>query len=220
MEGFRNLRKFIAPDGTFQKASSGVLLATTGIDAKGQIYPLGFAIVNTEDEANGTWYFAQLRLAYPSLDTSTVEADAAEGDYQPATCFVSDRHKGLINATRTVFPHAHHSFCCQHLWENLRKEYPNDKLRGPFWRAAYAVKQEAMESAFAVMEDIEPGISSWFVGKRHPQNWSTCLFDCKTYGHLTSNIIESFNRAILAERDLPIPAMLEGLRIPMSDWLM
>ncbi|XP_028126190.1 uncharacterized protein LOC114322923 [Camellia sinensis] len=73
------------------------------------IFPLAFAIVDSETTANWTWFLQQLTKVVSSARTLT---------------FVSNCNIGLLAFLPAVFPSAHHAYYLQHLQANLR-----DKLR-------------------------------------------------------------------------------------------
>lgn len=74
------------------------------------LFPVAFAIVDSESESNWSWFLYEL---------SKVIADDRR------MTFVSDRNLGLLEAMPKAFPSAYHGWCLQHLKNNFR-----DKLKG------------------------------------------------------------------------------------------
>ena len=68
------------------------------------LFPLTFAIVDTENQDNWMWFLSPLLKAVGSGQRLT---------------FVSDRQHGLLNALLVIFPNAHHAYCLNHLKRNL-----------------------------------------------------------------------------------------------------
>ncbi|XP_028083309.1 uncharacterized protein LOC114284574 [Camellia sinensis] len=110
IDGFNHIRPLLFLDDTFLKGRfKGNLLAATGKDGKKGLFPLAFAIVDSETTTNWTWFLHQLTKVVSSACTLT---------------FISDHNIGLLESLPTVFPSAHHVYCLQHLQANLK-----DKLR-------------------------------------------------------------------------------------------
>ena len=74
------------------------------------LFPVAFAIVDSESESNWSWFLYEL---------SKVIAD------DKRMTFVSDRNLGLLEAMPKAFPSAYHGWCLQHLKNNFR-----DKVKG------------------------------------------------------------------------------------------
>ena len=77
--GFAHCRPLLGLDGTHLKTRyQGILLAATAVDAKGQLFPVAFAIVDAENNANWLWMLQLLRRIVEThaphfLDASKVQ---------------------------------------------------------------------------------------------------------------------------------------------------
>ncbi|XP_028084377.1 uncharacterized protein LOC114285536 [Camellia sinensis] len=106
IDRFHHCRPLLFLDATFLKGRfKGFLLAATAKDGNQGLFPLSYAVVDSENTSNWSWFLHHL-------------AQVVHGD-RPLT-FVSDRNLGLLEAMPTVFPNAEHAFCLQHLQRNLR----------------------------------------------------------------------------------------------------
>ena len=58
IEGWKYCRPIISVDGTFLKCKfGGILLTASSQDGNNQIFPLAFAIVDSENDVSWTWLF-------------------------------------------------------------------------------------------------------------------------------------------------------------------
>ncbi|KAL7228252.1 hypothetical protein ACSBR2_007039 [Camellia fascicularis] len=106
IHGFRYCRPVLKLDGIFLKRRhKGCLLAAMTKDGNQDLYPLCFAIVNSESYDNWHWFLSKLFVIL------TLGRDIA---------FVTNRHEGLLKALAEVFPFSSHSFCLMHLKTNLK----------------------------------------------------------------------------------------------------
>ncbi|XP_028054812.1 uncharacterized protein LOC114259017 [Camellia sinensis] len=106
MDGFNHCCPLLFLDGTFLKGRfKGNLLVVTGKDGNLGLFPVAFAIVDSENAANWAWFLQNL-------------ANVVDRDRN--LTFVSDRHVGIIESLPTIFQSAHHAFCMQHLQRNLK----------------------------------------------------------------------------------------------------
>ncbi|KAK0596135.1 hypothetical protein LWI29_013090 [Acer saccharum] len=101
-EGFNTvIRPVIAVDATHLKSKTkGVLLVAVCKDGNEMIYPLAFGFANSECSKSWTWFLKQLHdvILHPEL-----------------VLIVSDRHTGISNGMRAIFPNSAHVLCAYHL---------------------------------------------------------------------------------------------------------
>jgi hypothetical protein len=202
LSGFQFCRPLIGLDGTHLKSKYlGVLLCATAVDAEGSLYPLAFGVVNNENDANWLWFLDQLRFALLPFkeDPRTIT-------------FLSDRQKGLVEAVNTIFPASFHGFCMRHIAENFRRTFKNLQLVELLWKAAYASTTERFAQYMLSIATISSDASAWIQRTADPIHWANAYFGGQRYGHLTSNIAESFNAWIMEAREQPIQIMFETIR--------
>ncbi|KAG5562218.1 hypothetical protein RHGRI_005079 [Rhododendron griersonianum] len=107
--GFTFCRPILFVDGTFLKSThNGCLLSACAKDGNQGLYPLCLAVIDSENYENWYWFMEQLN---DFLEDGRV------------LVFVSDRHDGLLQAVKQIFPSSPHSHCLVHLKENLKKRF-------------------------------------------------------------------------------------------------
>lgn len=92
VKGFEYMRKVVVLDGTHLRGKyAGCLLTASAHDGNYQIYPLAFAIVDSENDRSWQWFFEKLSSFVPD---------------ENEVVFVSDRHasiyQGLSKVKRSV----------------------------------------------------------------------------------------------------------------------
>jgi transposase-like protein len=95
-------------------------LIAVGIDGENHVLPLAWAIVPKENEYWWVWFIRLFRTAFDSK----VDLNHA--------VIISNKAKGLLNAVVQELPELAYSMCCQHLAENVHKEF-SKKARQLFW---------------------------------------------------------------------------------------
>ena len=86
--GYSCMRKVIVVDGTSLKGKyGGCLLSASAQDGNFQIFPLAFAVVNSENDDAWEWFFQRLQTFV--VDT-------------PGLVFISDRHPSIATGLRKV----------------------------------------------------------------------------------------------------------------------
>ncbi|PKI78985.1 hypothetical protein CRG98_000626 [Punica granatum] len=79
------------------------------------------AVVEGENEASWRWFIHLLKN----------DLGLSEGF---GWTIVSDQHKGLENAVRSLLPHMEHINCARHLYANWKKRHTGLALKSCFWR--------------------------------------------------------------------------------------
>ena len=106
--------------------------------------------------------------------------------------FISDRDKGLHAALPQVFPDAYHSYCCQHLADNIQKDHGGLACQNLFWKAAYAYTEQNFQEGMLKLKEQSQDAYDYLNEKSHT-SWSQYAFPAPRFGHITSNIAESIN---------------------------
>jgi len=199
---FAHCHPLLGLDGTYLKSKYlRILLAATGVDALGSLYPLAFAVVDAENDVNWLWFLTILR-------TRVLEPHASETLQNGSLVLLSDRQKGLIDRVASVFPGLPHGYCLRHLEDNFHKQFKNVELKRLLWIAAQSTKKEDFDMALQEMRGINAESVPWLLEYAPPHHWAELYFAGHRYGHL-SNIVESLNSWLLQARELPILPMFE-----------
>ena len=203
IDGWKYLRKVLVVDGTHMFGKyKGVLLSASGQDANSRVFPIAFAVVESENTESWTWFFERL---------STIVEDGSD------LSIISDRCASVFTAKDKWYPRAHHGICLVHLQRNV-----NDKFKG--------LQQKAMVGragdAFRVLEFKEImeliKLTDWrcwdYLEKIDKKLWTRSHFEGERFNVMTSNAAESLNNALLPARDSPIMALFEFIRRKLCTW--
>jgi hypothetical protein len=188
---------FIGLDGAHTKSRYRMqLLVACGIDANNRVLPLAWALVLIENKHWWTWFYLHLKQAF-NIDT--------KDDF----IFMSDREKGLDLAVEKVFLKAKHSYCCQHIANNIAVSFGN-KCKPFFWRCARAKNKTAFDEALKALYE-ESAAAGRYIENLDHTTWARYAFPFPRYGHDTNNINESTNNAWLEIRRLPVIQMIDAI---------
>lgn len=209
ISGFNHCRPILFVDGTFLKARhKGCLLAASGKDGNQGLFPLCFAIVDSESKDNWYWFLGKLRTML-STDRDVV--------------FISDRNEGILDGVVKNFPLSPHAYCLFHLKQNLRHCLPGMKagfkeyLVHLFSLAAYAPTKKAFYEIIAKLKSYGIGRVGDFLSNLPNEHWAHVFFPGKRYGEMWSNVAECFNSWIKEERHLPITQLVDRIRVKIME---
>ncbi|KAF7143491.1 hypothetical protein RHSIM_Rhsim05G0009100 [Rhododendron simsii] len=87
-----------------------------------------------------------------------------------------------------------------------------ERVVSEFVRCAYAPTREIFHQNMTKLLSHGDGKVQEFLTNLHYENWSNAFFRGQRYGEMTSNVAESFNAWIEAERHLPITILVDELR--------
>ncbi|EOA34222.1 hypothetical protein CARUB_v10021733mg [Capsella rubella] len=124
IQGIRHLRRVLVVDGTHLIGKyKGVLLTASGHDANFRVFPLAFAIVDSENDEAWTWFFQKVERITADSDTLTI---------------ISDCNQSIYTAKKSVFPKAKHGACIVHLARNVNARFHCKGLAKMVSNAGYA----------------------------------------------------------------------------------
>lgn len=203
IEGFRKLRRVLVVDGTHLKGKyKGVLLTASGQDANFQVFPLAFAVVDSENDEAWTWFFQKLERIVADSKTLTI---------------ISDRHQSIYAAKKSVYPLANHESCIVHLARNVNARFQNQGLAKLVKNVAYCYKVGEFREIYGQIKSKKSECATYLekIGLAH---WSRVYFQGERYNLMTSNIAESLNKALSKARGSPIVELLKFIRAMLTRW--
>ncbi|XP_039063963.1 uncharacterized protein LOC120208907 [Hibiscus syriacus] len=200
-EGFKvGYRRIIRLDGCFLKSYyAGYLLSAVGTDANGGIYPIAYAIVESENQYSWLWFLEILGR--------DLHIDNSYG-----WCFMSDRKKGLVEVVAELFPNDEARNYVRHIYANFKKDHKGKALKDALWRVARAIYGREFHDAITKLKTLPNDAFEW-LKHLNPQQWSKVHFSTTTKSDmLLNNLCECFDKIILEARDKPILTMMELIR--------
>ncbi|XP_048605298.1 uncharacterized protein LOC125582897 [Brassica napus] len=203
VRGYQFMRKVVVVDGTHLKGKyAGCLLTASAQDGNYQIYPLAFAIVDSENDMSWEWFFKKL---------STFVTN------EPSLVVVSDRHPSIFKGVSKVFPSAGHCVCVVHLKRNIRSNFKGSHLGYLVAKAARAYRLQDFYKTFNEIKLMDPACAAYLVdlGFHH---WARSHFDGNRYNIMTSNLAESWNSVLLEAREFPIIPLVDFIRGKLMSW--
>ncbi|KAL4574492.1 hypothetical protein LXL04_021324 [Taraxacum kok-saghyz] len=162
--GFKaGCRDFLRLDGTFMKGPyPGQILTAVGLDSNNGIYPLAYAVVESENTNSWTWFLENL---------------AEDLDLTPRCnfTFISDRQKGILPAIAKVFPAAEHRYCLRHVYENMKLSCKDKVLEDLVWKCGKATSIPGFDKAMEYLKKVNEHAHAWLC-KIPPKHWARAHF--------------------------------------------
>ncbi|XP_060192276.1 uncharacterized protein LOC132621838 [Lycium barbarum] len=173
-------------------------------DFAGNILPLAYGVIDSENDKSWTWFFEQFKEAY---------------GLRESMCVVSDRHESIIKAVFKVYPIVPHFACIWHLWKNVYNKYRKSHkvLSGVYYAMAKAYTHDEFDMLMEKVETVDIRVKDYLelAGR---EKWSRLYAPVNRAWTMTSNIAESINSALVQARELPIFDFLEEVRIMFGRW--
>lgn len=144
-EAFRYCRRFIDLDGTYWRNRWDLrLLLAVARDGEDEVLPLAWAIAPSESEESWRFFLKHFEAAFREVDHETA-------------LVVSDRAKGLEPAIRAELPRVCHTYCAQHLAENIMTTFhPRDKVRNLYWLAVEVPSKKRFDTCLKRVVKARP----------------------------------------------------------------
>ncbi|XP_019095110.1 PREDICTED: uncharacterized protein LOC104757102 [Camelina sativa] len=203
IRGFSLMRRVIAVDGTFLKGKyKGTLLAASAQDGDFHLYPIAFAIVDSENDIAWNWFFRCLLSIIPDA---------------PDLVFVSDRAQSIEKAISELYPASHHGICRFHLLNNIKVKFRSKSFLPLFEAAANAYTFQEFEVLFRDIHNSNPKLAKYLEDADF-KKWARCYAPSNRYNIMTTNIAESLNSMLKDLRELPVISLLETIRTILTTW--
>ncbi|XP_021849546.1 uncharacterized protein [Spinacia oleracea] len=216
-EGFMGgCRPILGVDGCHLRGPyPGILLTAVGKDGNNNIFPVAWAVVETENADTWTWFLELLvKDIEPVKDAVTWvhEREEEMDDDNADVTYMSDRQKGLLEAFRIVVPNADTRYCCRYIWANFKLKFPREAYRESFWKAARASTNHHFDKYMADIKDLNPEAFG-YLNSIPVIHWSRHGFSSgEKSGMLLNNCCESFNHVLKEAREKPILSLMEWIR--------
>ncbi|XP_024010366.1 uncharacterized protein LOC112085385 [Eutrema salsugineum] len=149
------MRKVIVIDGThLRNRYGGCLVAASAQDGNFQVYPLGFAVVDSENDDAWEWFLWKLTEIVP---------------HEPDLVFVSDRHSSIYTAIRKVYPMSSHGACIVHLQRNVVTNFKSEMLSELTSQTGRAYRLSEFDRIFEEIKNTDPECAAYLarIGFEH-----------------------------------------------------
>ncbi|XP_049357107.1 uncharacterized protein LOC125821778 [Solanum verrucosum] len=205
IKGFDYCRPIVVVDACHLKSAyTGAFVSASTLDGAGNILPLAYGVIDSENDASWTRFFEQFKEAYGERENM---------------CVVSDRHESIIKAVSRVYTNMQHYACIWHLWANVCKNFrkSNEQLSEIFYAMAKAYTQNEFDRLMNKVEQVDIRVKNYleFAGY---EKWARLYAPVHRGWMMTSNIAESINSTLVAARELPIFDFLEQVRLMFARW--
>ncbi|XP_057802919.1 uncharacterized protein LOC131018211 [Salvia miltiorrhiza] len=199
--GFKaSCRPVIGIDGCFLKTYlGGHLLCATGKYGNNGMFPIAWAVVESENETCWNWF----------LQILCEELQMGDGT---GWTFISDQQKGLQNAVAALAPEAEHRNCARHIYMNWKKVHKGQTLKNLFFRAVYATFEAEFKLAVQDLMDESPPAFEDFMARDTSKFCKAFISTHPKSDSVDNNISECFNGYILNARGKHVIHMLEEIR--------
>ncbi|KAL0297754.1 UNVERIFIED_CONTAM: hypothetical protein Sradi_6827500 [Sesamum radiatum] len=186
--------------GSLNRDASVLADAAIGLDGNNGLFPVAFAIAESECKESWGFFFENLSIMLSGFS----------GD-KPWT-FMSDRQKGLVETINENCPNAVNRRCARHIYANFRGQFAGAALKRYFWQAARSYNVAGFNFALHKIKELKPAAYDWLL-KIPAEMWSRHAFDERLKNdHVTNNISESFNHWVGDLRSKPVLTLVDGLR--------
>ncbi|XP_020101451.1 uncharacterized protein LOC109719288 [Ananas comosus] len=199
LKGFLDgCRPYLAIDGCHLKGKyKGVLAAATAIDGNKWLFPVAYAVIESENIDSWEWFLRNLQLGIGNPEGLVIS---------------SDRQKGLDEAVFRVYPLVEHRECVRHLYTNFKRKFPGRILKQTLYSAALAYTPSQYEANMSKLMEANPAAIE-FLRQNHNMIWSRSQFGTQAKcNYITNNLSESFNSWISEARYKPVLELLDSIR--------
>ncbi|KAL9667718.1 hypothetical protein QQ045_002082 [Rhodiola kirilowii] len=175
------------------------LLVACSLDANNGVLPVAFALVESENTSNWSWFMSCIREGVTD---------------RTGLCVISDRHGGILATMREPQwspPNAYHRICVHHFQRNFNTKVKDSYLKKKLGKVAYAKKEYKFANQYQELMTLfkdRPDVRTW-LRNVDVHLWSLAMdTGGMRWGSMTTNASESFNGVLKHGRDLPISALV------------
>ncbi|XP_016709154.1 uncharacterized protein [Gossypium hirsutum] len=228
VRAFSHCKPVVQVDGTWLYGKyTQILLIAVAQDGNGNVLPIAFVIVESENSESWAYFIRNLRRHVVRQDN---------------ICIISDRSKGLVAAIWQSEVPWRSVYCIRHIAVNFHNEYKNRDWRkrivnmgknivfkfvfviisnpfpnfNVFYQNIY-IEYELEPHRFrhklvrleTDMAGYKPSLTQW-LSSIEPWQWAQCFDDGYRYGHMTTNLLEAVNFVLRRTRHLLISAVFSA----------
>ncbi|XP_076927536.1 uncharacterized protein LOC143591114 [Bidens hawaiensis] len=190
--GFKALKRdLLGLDGAFMKGTfPGQMLTVVGLDSNNGIYPVCYAIVESESNNSWTWF---LELMSEDLEIGSNSR-------------ASSSHSNFI-------PCAEHRYCLRHIHENMKLAgYRGVLYKNMLNNCATKTTKPEFLTAMNELKEFNKEAHLW-LSKIAPESWTRSHYSGRAISNvMINNMCEVYNGKIVEGRDRPIISALEYVR--------
>ncbi|XP_038896605.1 uncharacterized protein LOC120084863 [Benincasa hispida] len=202
IEGWRYSLPTISVDGTFLKYKfGGTLLSASTLDGNNNIFPLAFAIVDSENDVSWKWFFEHIQTSLGDREHLVI---------------VSYRHLSIPKDVLSVFNNVEYYMCIQHVLRNL-KLFKDPLIDQFYFSCAKSYTIDDFEFNMRSIESISPNIRSYLINVGL-KKWSRAYSQRRRYEMMTTNPSECVNFVLKENRNLPVASLLDAIRCLLQKW--
>ncbi|XP_060210399.1 uncharacterized protein LOC132637305 [Lycium barbarum] len=161
---------------------NGTFVSASTLDGAGNILPLAYGVIDSENDKSWSWFFQRFKEAYGVRDN---------------VCIV-DRHESIIKAICRIYPNVPHLACIWHLWKNVYNRYrkSHEVLSGVYYKLAKAYTQNDFDMLIEKVEKKDIRVKEYLelAGR---EKWARLYCPVNRAWTLTSNIVEAIIVAVV-----------------------
>ncbi|XP_017604138.1 uncharacterized protein LOC108450882 [Gossypium arboreum] len=199
VRAFSHCKAVVQVDGTWLYGKyTQILLIAIAQDGNGNVLPIAFAIVESENSESWAYFIRNLQRHVVRQDN---------------ICIISDRSKGLVTAIRQSEVPWRSVYCIRHIIVNFHNEYKNKDWRKRIVNMGYELEPHRFRHKLARLETdmagCKPSLTQWS-SSMEPWQWAQCFDEGYRYGHMTTNLVKAVNSVLRRTRHLPISAVFSA----------
>ncbi|CAL1383671.1 unnamed protein product [Linum trigynum] len=199
IDGFKNCPGVMVVDGTFLTGKyKGVLLMACSFDGRKKIFPIAFAIVESENTDSWSWFIRRLQDLTDRNDV----------------CIISNRHARLCEDMSDIGRAWEWRWCMRHYASNLQRKTKSKIMYNQLVRVAKEKRLEKfdrqVEQFKKMAVDRNVACSNWV--DQNQIRWSLACDNHnggRRWSIMTSNMSESINSVFKGIRSLPVASLVQ-----------
>jgi hypothetical protein len=146
-------------------------------------------VVESENKESWRYFFKHLAEAIPEI-------------IDELCILISDRDKGIAAAEEELGQYIVRAVCCHYLKDNFTTKFSRT-LKPLFWSIVNANSISRFDALILKLRGANNDAADYLLDS-NPSLWAKAYFDGTRFGHNTSNVVESINKTLKLDRELPV----------------